>query len=97
MDTSNYTQKTLEALREAQKLAVEYENQVLEPEHLLAALAGQENGLIPQLLQKLGVEPSAFVAAATEKLGALPRVSGSGRDPDKVYVSQATDKALLAA
>ena len=35
MDTSNYTQKTLEALREAQKLAVEYENQVLEPEHLL--------------------------------------------------------------
>ncbi len=97
MDTSNFTQKTSEALRAAQKLAVEYENQVLEPEHLLSALAAQEQGLIPQLLQKLGVEPSAFVAAATEKLGALPRVSGSGRDPDKVYVSQATDKALLAA
>jgi ATP-dependent Clp protease ATP-binding subunit ClpB len=97
MDTSKYTRKTLEAVQAAQKLAVEYQNQVLEPEHLLAALAGQEQGLIPQLLEGMGVEPASFVAAATEALGALPRVSGSGRDPDKVYISPATDKAVLAA
>ncbi|MCI2047378.1 MAG: ATP-dependent chaperone ClpB [Faecalibacterium sp.] len=97
MNTNNCTQKTLEALQAAQNLAVEYENQVLEPEHLLAALSAQEQGLIPQLLQGMGVEPSAFTAAATEKLGALPRISGTGRDPDKVYISQATDKAMLAA
>ncbi len=97
MNTNNCTQKTLEALQAAQNLAVEYENQVLEPEHLLAALAAQEQGLIPQLLQGMGIEPSAFAAAATEKLGALPRISGSGREADKVYISQATDKAMLAA
>ena len=59
----------------------------LEPEHLLQALASQEQGLIPQLLQKLNVDPGSFSAAVAEKLSALPRVSGSGRDPDKVYIS----------
>jgi ATP-dependent Clp protease ATP-binding subunit ClpB len=97
MNTNQYTQKTLETFQAAQQLAVEYQNNALEPEHLLYALAAQENGLIPQLLQKLNVDVAGFVSAATEKIGALPRVSGSGRDPDKVYVSQATDKALSAA
>ena len=97
MNTNQYTQKTLEALQAAQQLAVEYQHNALEPEHLLHALASQEQGLIPQLLQKLNVDPGSFAAAAAEKLAALPRVSGSGRDPDKVYISQATDKVLSAA
>ena len=97
MNTNQYTQKTLEALQAAQQLAVEYQHNALEPEHLLHALASQEQGLIPQLLQKLNVDPGSFAAAVAEKLSALPRVSGSGRDPDKVYISQATDKALSAA
>ena len=53
MNTNQYTQKTLEALQAAQQLAVEYQHNALEPEHLLHALASQEQGLIPQLLQKL--------------------------------------------
>ena len=97
MNTNQYTQKTLEALQAAQQLAVEYQHNALEPAHLLHALAAQENGLIPQLLQKLNVDPGSFAAAVAEKLSALPRVSGSGRDPDKVYISQATDKVLSAA
>ena len=97
MNTNQYTQKTLEALQAAQQLAVEYQHNQLEPEHLLHALASQEQGLIPQLLQKLNVDPGSFSAAVAEKLSALPRVSGSGRDPDKVYISQATDKVLSAA
>ena len=97
MNTNQYTQKTLEALQAAQQLAVEYQHNALEPEHLLHALASQEQGLIPQLLQKLNVDPGSFAAAAAEKLATLPRVSGSGRDPDKVYISQATDKVLSAA
>ena len=97
MNTNQYTQKTLEALQAAQQLAVEYQHNQLEPEHLLHALASQEQGLIPQLLQKLNVDPGSFAAAVAEKLSALPRVSGSGRDPDKVYISQAADKVLSAA
>ena len=54
MNTNKFTQKTLEALQSAQSLAIEYQNQALEPEHLLAAIASQEGGLIPQLLQKAG-------------------------------------------
>ena len=76
---------------------MEYQHNQLEPEHLLHALASQEQGLIPQLLQKMNVDPGSFSAAVAEKLSALPRVSGSGRDPDKVYISQATDKVLNAA
>ncbi len=97
MNTNQYTQKTLEALQAAQQLAVEYQHNTLEPEHLLHALATQEQGLIPQLLQKLNVDSGSFAAAVAEKLSALPRVSGSGRAPDKVYISQATDKVLSAA
>ena len=58
MNTNQYTQKTLEALQAAQQLAVEYQHNALEPEHLLHALATQEQGLIPQLLQKLNVDAS---------------------------------------
>ena len=97
MNTNQYTQKTLEALQAAQQLAVEYQHSAMEPEHLLHALATQEQGLIPQLLQKLNVDAGSFSAAVAEKLSAMPRVSGSGRDPDKVYISQATDKVLSAA
>ena len=97
MNTNQFTQKTMEALQNAQSLAIEHQNQALEPEHLLAALASQENGFIPQLLKRMGVEPSAFAVAAQEKVEQLPHVSGTGRDPDKVYISQDTDKALTAA
>ena len=97
MNTNQYTQKTLEALQAAQQLAVEYQHNALEPEHLLHALVSQQQGLIPQLLQKLNVDPGSFAAAVAEKLSALPRVSGSGRDPEKIYISQAADKALSAA
>ena len=71
MNTNQYTQKALEALQAAQQLAVEYQHNALEPEHLLHALASQEQGLIPQLLQKLNVDPGSFAAAVAEKLSAL--------------------------
>ena len=67
MNTNQYTQKTLEALQAAQQLAVEYQHNAMEPEHLLHALATQEQGLIPQLLQKLNVDPGSFAAAVAEK------------------------------
>ena len=97
MNMNQFTQKTLEALQSAQRLAVEYSNNAVEQEHLLAALAQQQDGLIPQLLTKLGADPNAFAQTALQKVEALPRVTGSGRDPDKVYISGDLDRALNAA
>jgi ATP-dependent Clp protease ATP-binding subunit ClpB len=97
MNLNQFTQKAVGALQDAQRLAVEYSNQAVEQEHLLAALTRQQDGLIPQLLQKMGVEPGTFSAAAAEKAEALPRVTGSGRDPEKVYISSDLDRALNAA
>ena len=97
MNMNQFTQKTIQAIQDAQSLAVEYQNQAIEQEHLLAALTQQQDGLIPQLLTKMGVEPGNFLAAATEKVAALPHVTGSGRDPEKVYISNELDQALNAA
>ena len=97
MNMNQLTQKTIEALQNAQRLAVEYSNQAVEQEHLLAALAQQEQGLIPQLLTTLGADPNAFAQAALQKVEALPRVTGTGRDPEKVYISGDLDRALNAA
>ena len=97
MNMNQLTQKTIEALQNAQRLAVEYSNQAVEQEHLLAALAQQEQGLIPQLLATLGADPNAFAQAALQKVEALPRVTGTGRDPEKVYISGDLDRALNAA
>ena len=97
MNMNQLTQKTVEALQSAQRLAVEYSNQAVEQEHVLAALAQQQEGLIPQLLTKLGADPNAFAQTALQKVEALPRVTGSGRDPEKVYISGDLDRALNAA
>ncbi len=87
MNTNQYTQKTLEALQAAQQLAVEYQHNALEPEHLLHALASQEQGLIPQLLQKLNVDPGSFAAAVAEKLSALPGVRLRPRPRQGLYLA----------
>ena len=97
MNMNQLTQKTIEALQSAQRLAVEYSNQAVEQEHILVALAEQKDGLIPQLLTKLGADPNAFAQVAMQKVEALPRVTGSGRDPEKVYISGDLDRALNAA
>ncbi len=97
MNTNQFTQKTMEALQAAQRIAVEYANNAVEQEHLLAALAQQQDGLIPQLLTTMGADPNAFAQAAMQKVEALPRVTGSGRDPNQIYIGTDLDRALNAA
>ena len=97
MNMNQFTQKTVEALQSAQRIAIEYANPALEQEHLLAALAQQQDGLIPQLLTTMQVDPNAFAQAAMQKVEKLSRVTGSGRDPEKVYISGELDQALNAA
>ena len=71
MNIEQMTQKTREALQAAQRIAVEYSNNAVEQEHLLAALAQQQDGLIPQMLQTLGVDANAFAQTALQKVEAL--------------------------
>ena len=97
MDMNQFTQKAREALQAAQRIAVEYSNNTVEQEHLLAALAQQQDGLIPQMLTNMGTDPNAFVQAALQKVEALPRVTGSGRDPNQIYIGADLDRALNAA
>ena len=76
------TQKSLEALQAAQSLAVEYENQALCPEHLFCALLSQQDGLIPQLFQKMGAEPGNLAAAFAKKVD----INRLGNNPTKLTV-----------
>ena len=97
MDMNQFTQKAREALQAAQRITVEYSNNTVEQEHLLAALAQQQDGLIPQMLTNMGTDPNAFAQAALQKVEALPRVTGSGRDPNQIYIGTDLDRALNAA
>ncbi len=97
MNAQKYTQKSLEAIQAAQSIATEYGNQQIEQAHLLLALLTAENGLVPQLLTKMGLTLPSFEAAVKHEVEKLPRVSGSGREQGKIYIAQDVDKALNTA
>ena len=97
MTNKNFTQKAQEAIQAAQSLALEYGSPQIEQAHLLAVLLEQEDGLIPQLVEAMGPDPDSLRAAVKAEIERMPRVSGSGREPGKVYVSQGMDRALTAA
>ena len=96
MNFGNYTQKSLEAIRNAQQIAVEHNNQQLEQVHILLALLQQADGLIPQLLRKMDVSVESLEAAAVAAVNRLPKVTGS-READRFYISADSDKAFQAA
>ena len=97
MNMNQFTQKTVEALQRAQSLAIEYQHMQVEQEHLMAALLEDPNGLISQLLTRMGMNADGLRKAGTDSLGRIPRVSGPGREADKVYISPEVEKALLEA
>ncbi len=97
MSNLNYTQKSQEALLAAQRLGEEYGSPQIEQPHLLYALLEQPDGLISQLVTAIGPAPESLRAAAKAEVERLPKVSGSGREAGKVYVSADMDRALKAA
>ncbi len=96
MKFDSYTQKSLEAVQAAQRLAEENRNPQLEQIHLLTALLEQDGGLTPQLLKKMGVSVESLLAAARAELRKLPAIQGS-READRFYISAAADAALRIA
>ena len=97
MNMNQMTQKTAEALQSAQSLCVSHQNHAIEPVHILAALMEQQEGLIPQLVQRIGADAAGLTRAAEQAVAALPHVTGSGRPADSVYISNATEQILTNA
>ena len=97
MNTQKLTQRSMEAIQEAQSIALRAQNMQIEQVHLFQALLRQENGLIGQLLQKLDVDTAAMEKSLQERIDAMPAVTGSGRQPGSVYVSREVDSALTSA
>ena len=97
MDANKFTKKSLDAINAAQSVAIEYQNMNVEQEHLLYALLDQENGLISQLFSKIGADSESVKNVLRQKISALPKVTGSGREANTVYISQDVDMCLNLA
>ena len=97
MNAEKLTQTSAEAIRSAQEIALEYGNPQIEQVHLLWALLQDSEGLIPQLLAGMGVTVPSLQAAVKDLLARQPRVSNSGHEAGKIYISGDTEKALNRA
>lgn len=97
MNPNKYTKKSLEAVQSAQDISVSYQNNCVEQEHLLYALLTQDGSLASQILTKMNIDANAVQQAALHFIEGMPRVSGSGREAGKIYVSPDLDKAFTEA
>ncbi|MFW6373155.1 MAG: ATP-dependent chaperone ClpB, partial [Thermodesulfobacteriota bacterium] len=93
MRFDKFTIKSQELIQNAQNLASEHHNQQIEPEHLLGAMLGEQEGIVRSMLRKLGVSPNAVVQEAAVAVDRLPKVSGVS----DVYLSGRTKGVLDAA
>ena len=94
MNIQKFTQKSVEAINNCEKLAYDYGNQEIEQEHLLVALLQQEEGLIPKLIEKMEIDVQHFTQNAISKLDARVKVSGSNSN---VYVGKDLNNVLIHA
>ena len=92
MNIQKFTQKSVEAINDCEKLAYEYGNQEIEQEHLLVALLRQEDGLILKLIEKMEINKEYFLNSAESKLAERVKVSGG-----QVYIGQDLNKVLISA
>ncbi len=92
MDLNKFTQKSLQAVQDCQKLAYQYGNQKIEQEHLLLSLLTQEDSLIDRLLAKMGINHEGFKVQATKLVEKLVKVSGG-----QVYVGDNLNRTLVRA
>ena len=93
MNVQKFTQKSLEAIQKAQDIAVQNQNSQIEEEHLILALLEQEDSLIKELLNKIGI-PENFERDIRSKVENDPKMVGGARKADSIYVSQDVDIVL---
>jgi len=97
MDLQRFTQRSQEALQDAQSRAVKLGHTEVDVEHLLISLCAQEGGLIPRLFSKMGLTVDSFALAVERELERRPRVSGSGVEAGKVYITQRLGQLFVRA
>ncbi|HEY5869338.1 MAG TPA: Clp protease N-terminal domain-containing protein, partial [Candidatus Tectomicrobia bacterium] len=97
MDLNRLTQKSQQAVQEAQSKALRYGHVEIDGEHLLLALLEQQDGLLPRLLARMEVPLASLKSALEQALERRPRVSGPGVEAGKIYVTQRLQKLLLQA
>ena len=97
MDLEKYTQKSIEAIKDAKEYCIEYGNQQMRQEHILYAMINSEEGLISEMISKLGADRSYLVSQFEKEIDKLPKVSGSGVDSERIYLSREADQALAEA
>lgn len=97
MNANKLTQKSMEAVQAAQDISVSYQNNCVEQMHLLYALLSDEGGLVPQLFSKTGIDANGLKQAALKFIEGMPRVSGSGREAGKIYISSELDRVFAEA
>lgn len=97
MNAQKLTQKSVEAIQNAQNVAVEYQNNAIEPEHLTYSLLNQENGLIAQLMTKMNIDSQSLSNSVLSVISQMPKVSGSGRQSGAVYISNEADRIMVDA
>ena len=97
MDMNRLTQKSQEALADAQKEAIQRGHREVDNEHLLLALLKQEKGLIPKLMTKMDVAVDALVAAVEKELARRPSIAGASVEAGKIYISSRLGAVLIAA
>jgi ATP-dependent Clp protease ATP-binding subunit ClpB len=97
MDFNQMTQRVREAFQSAQAFAAEYGHQQVDGEHLLLALLRQENGLAPQLFERMEASAPTAMARLEQELKKIPSVSGPGNEAGKIYVTQRLDGLMIRA
>lgn len=97
MDLNKFTQKSQEAISEAQKIAINYGNTEVDAEHLLLALIEQQDGLVRRLLIKMDISIDALKKSIENEIVRRPKVSGSGIEAGKIYLSQRLSKTFVRA
>ncbi len=97
MDSQKLTQKSIEAIQEAQNLTTQYKNSTLDIYHLLLALLTQQDGLIPELLKRQQVNLDGFVSAIRKEIENLPKIGQTSHQASKIYISGEVDQVLNSA
>jgi ATP-dependent Clp protease ATP-binding subunit ClpB len=97
MDPSHLTQKSAEALHDAQTKALRFGHTEVDGEHLLLALLDQGDGIVPSLLAQAGADPDRLRSGLEAELGRRPRVSGPGVSPGQISVTQRLSRLLDGA